>query len=69
MLGLWWPGQQSINPFNQQKRVTRTKITRLKSKFKQGQVDESLIDKGVEEYAALGSGVEEVELYATKEMI
>jgi len=32
-------------------------------------VDESLINKGVEEYAALGSGVEEVELYATKEMI
>lgn len=32
-------------------------------------MDESLIDEGVEEYAALGSGVEEVELYSTKEMI
>lgn len=69
MLGLWWPGQQSLNPFNQQKRVTRTKVARLESQFKQGQVDESLINKGVEEYAALGSSVEEIELYATKEMI
>lgn len=69
MLRLWRTGQQSINPFNQQKRVTGTKATRLESQLKQGQVDESLINKGVEEYAALGSSVEEIELYATKEMI